>query len=198
MNGNEQPLVGTIATWTELNRLVDSLRSDLTPNTTDFNFHDRITLFLENQISKLSDDVNSDLPLSTVDSAWQERLSLSSLLDQRQLQKLSISRSRYSDSNLCFAVELATRSPSAYRFMQSSGQMLLSSIRTIQRMTATYHCEPGLSQSRIALLKGRTRHLRPVERTFVLQFDEIHIQKKLELKSGRVRHLSCIPVLPQM
>ena len=73
--------------------------------------------------------------------------------------------------------------------------MILPSERTICETTSSYRCTAGLSESRIAFLEDQTDRIPQSQRVFVLQFDEIHVQQKLELKNGTVSQLLSMTLL---
>lgn len=96
---------------------------------------------------------------------------------------------RYSPELLVLCSILYTISPHGYRFLRSSGKIVLPHPATIKRVCATHDVSPLKEQNEegfLRYMKRRASLLKPHERNVTLMVDEIHLQQFFQYKGGSI------------
>ncbi|XP_077489630.1 uncharacterized protein LOC144100615 [Amblyomma americanum] len=130
----------------------------------------------------LLDDLSSDdlLPVEKMET-------LRFLKEQLHLLNRERTAFRYSSELVILSSIFFTISPHAYKFVRSSGKLILPHPCTITRLCNKYNVSPAAEQSDQGFLSYITKKanlLKPHERTVTLMMDEIYIQQYFEYKGG--------------
>lgn len=112
------------------------------------------------------------------------------LLQQvKNLNTLSKGAFRYSWETTLFCGLLQSISPHAYKFLHSSGHLLLPSLSTIKRLCSNFSGNPQVEQNDSTLLQymaSKVKLLRDEDKTVNLMIDEIHIKPYMDYKGGNI------------
>ena len=137
------------------------------------------------QIKENKFKIIADLIAETVEECEDDKKKvLEFILDQLKLLCVSKQQFRYSISSMILFSLLHTISPHAYKFLRSTGYVLLPHPRTIQRLCSTL--TTNILNDNDAFLKKRSNLLQESDRTVIVMMDEIYIKPYLGYKGGNI------------
>ncbi|XP_063244715.1 uncharacterized protein LOC134545879 [Bacillus rossius redtenbacheri] len=96
---------------------------------------------------------------------------------------------KYNTELFVFASLVSIISPHAYKFIRSSGNIILPHPNTIRRLCYSFKFGPEteqLEENFLFYVKNKVSQLTPQERHVVLMVDEIHIKQFLDYKGGNI------------
>lgn len=149
-------------------------------------------LNLEPKHRTVEDNLNSVLDILTavMDLEPEKKDTITFLKEQISFLKTkSKFRLRYSCEMVLFCSILFSISPHAYKFLRSSGNIIVPSPRTIKTICSSLSTNPQLEQLDSNFLRyvtSKFKLLEPNDKTVTLMIDEIHIKSYMDYKSGNI------------
>lgn len=106
-----------------------------------------------------------------------------------QLRLMTLPKKEYSPDFMIFSSLLHNCSPQGYKFLRSTGYLILPSYSTVRRLTVTQTLSPATEQhdsNFLMYIKNKFNFLLPNDKYVTLMIDEIHIKPYFDYKGGTV------------
>ena len=158
----------------ELSSLVSDQNPNLAPNQLDIDFILRLNLILSLLIPLQDDSFKFCNIIKFV---------------YEQLHLLTKEKKCYSYDFLLFSSLLYNVSPHAFRFLRSSGSIILPCYTTIRKITLSSSMSPSIEQTDKTFLfyiKQKFQCLKSSDLTVMLLIDEIHLKRYFDYKGGTI------------
>lgn len=129
--------------------------------------------------------------LESVQSRYPEKSVVIEFLKEQinLLTSATDNRLRYTCETSLFACLLNSISPHGYKFLRSSGKLILPSPRTLKTICSSFNTDPRLEQNDVNFLRyaaNKFKLLDEYDKIVVLMLDEIHLKANFDYKGGNI------------